>query len=324
MAFRQIQKEDHDPELQEFHKAGMFLAGIMQKTWKVRLFNSVVINMLRLTKRKGVVTEHAKVKSTHGGPDIPVLIYKPLKAEGPLPIMLYIHGGGYITGSPEMSPGIEKFIEKRPCIIVAPRYRKALTAPYPAALDDCYDTLLWIKEKGEETGGMNDNIMVAGHSAGGGLTAAVTLKNRDHKDINIAFQIPIYPMIDHRSETESAKMCMDVPFWNTKANYNGWGSYLKGLNEKNQEIPAYAAPALNKDYTNFPPTISFVGEYDAFRDENIEYIEDLDKAGIPTRFKVFPKAFHGFELLGGKSKVAVEGRKFLFDAYKEFYDMSYS
>jgi acetyl esterase/lipase len=234
--------------------------------------------------------------------------------------MLYCHGGGYLIGSPEQfSKLIKKFIEKRPCVVIAPDYRKSTEAPYPAALNDCYDTLLWMKENANAIGADNENFIVAGHSAGGGLTAAITLKARDTNDVNIAFQMPIYPMIDDRQSTESSKY-MGIPMWDAKTNALGWKWYLKNLKLQNIEIPAYAAPARNTDYSNFPPTISFVGGVEPFRDETLQYVDALNNANIPVEFKLYEGCFHSFELAAPNSEIGKEALDFTFESYAKFYD----
>mgnify|MGYP000573631132 CR=1 FL=1 len=109
-------------------------------------------------------------------------------------------GGGYVHGVPEQFGAIIKdFIETEPCIIVAPDYRKAVESPYPAAFNDCYDTLLWMRDNAASIGGRTDGFIVSGHSAGGGLSAAVSLKATDTGDAKLAFQMPVYPMIDDRT-----------------------------------------------------------------------------------------------------------------------------
>ena len=113
--------------------------------------------------------------------------------------------------------------------MVAPDYRKSLEAPYPAGFNDCYDTLLWMKENAEQLGISTDSFMIAGHSAGGGLTTAVTLKARDTQDVKIAFHIPIYPMMDHRQITASVKNMYKAPMWDTNNTKVGWSLYLKDL-----------------------------------------------------------------------------------------------
>jgi len=235
--------------------------------------------------------------------------------------MLYTHGGGYVAGSPDVFDGLlAKFIERRPCVIVAPAYRNALVKPYPAALDDCYGTLLWMRDNAGELGIDARRFMIAGHSAGGGLTAAVTLKARDTKDVKIAFQMPLYPMIDDRQPTDPARY-IDTPGWDTKANAFGWRSYLKDLHQRNAEIPAYAAPARNTDYSGFPPTITFVGEYEPFYWETVEYVDRLKAAGIDVAFKVYERCIHGPEMNASPdSPLGRDGIAFTYDNYAEFYD----
>jgi acetyl esterase/lipase len=277
-------------------------------------------NFTRGKQIKGVFNEERYIPSKNGGPDIRIRIFKPLHVEGKLPALVYYHGGGFINGNPETYPGIiKRFIDKRPCVVVAPEYRKSLHAPFPAAFDDCYDTLLWVKENADEIGVFNTNLIVAGHSAGGGLTAAVTLKARDTQDVKIAFQMPMYPMLDDRQNTASAKN-MNAPAWNSKANSEAWDLYLCGLKTQNQEIPAYASPARNKDYSNFPPTITFVGEFEPFRDETIDYVEALKKAGIPVEFKYYQGCYHGFDIASPKAAVAIDAKNFTYQSFAEYYD----
>src|SRR3546814_1812257 len=108
-------------------------------------------------------------------------------------------------GTPEQDiTTCRRLITAQPCVIVASDYRLGIEAPYPAALDDCHDALLWLKTHAGELGVRDDQLAVAGMSAGGGLTAALTLLARDRGDVNIAFQIPLYPMIDDRMDSESA------------------------------------------------------------------------------------------------------------------------
>ncbi|GIS21085.1 MAG: hypothetical protein CM15mP120_30010 [Pseudomonadota bacterium] len=83
----------------------------------------------------------------------PCSVYKPLQQDRPLPLLIYFHGGGYVLGAPEMSADVlERFINTRPCVVVAPDYRKAYTEPFPAGFNDCYETLLWAPTTQEQLG----------------------------------------------------------------------------------------------------------------------------------------------------------------------------
>ncbi len=89
-------------------------------------------------------------------------------------------------------------VKKYGAVVFSPGYRMAFEAPYPAALDDCDDALLYLKNHADELGIRTDQIMVGGESAGGGLCVAVCMKARDTGDVKIAFQMPLYPMLDDR------------------------------------------------------------------------------------------------------------------------------
>ncbi|WP_405182988.1 alpha/beta hydrolase [Nocardia sp. NBC_01377] len=207
--------------------------------------------------------------------------------------ILWIHGGGYAMGAPEWEiAAMRRLVRTGNCVIVSPDYRLSRLAPYPAAFEDCYDALLWSRDHADELGVRTDRLAVGGASAGGGLTAAVSLYARDHGEVAIAFQMPIYPMIDDRGGTDSA-VDNNAPVWDAVTNESAWRLYLGDLYGGN--VPAYAAPARAADFAGLPPTISFVGGIEPFRDETIAYVDALRAAGVPVEFQLFPGAFHGFD-----------------------------
>ncbi|WP_372748529.1 alpha/beta hydrolase [Litorivivens sp.] len=314
-----IEKHQLDPELQRYYRPTMSIAWLISREWGIKLMRKAE-RFSRGKEIKGLVNDERYIPSTHGGPDIRVRIYKPenASADQPLPILLYIHGGGYVLGCPELfGMLIERFIKARPCIVVAPDYRKAHDAPFPAGFDDCYDTLLWARDHAAELGARSDKFMIGGHSAGGGMTAALTWKARDTKDVDVAFQMPIYPMIDDRHQTESGQHML-APLWGTPNNKLAWSLYLKGRQATDGSVPDYAAPARNQDYTDFPPTITFVGDLEPFRDETIAYADALKGAGVPVKFELFTGCFHGFD--GMKSAISTRALDFTFDSFAEYYD----
>ena len=247
------------------------------------------------------------------GSELRICVYSPKDKKENVPGLLWIHGGGYGLGCPEQDFSfIQSFIDASGCVIVAPDYTNSTTAPYPAALNDCYDALLWLKENGKSYGMRDDQIFVGGNSAGGGLCAAVTLKARDTGEVNIAFQMPLYPMIDDRMITESSQN-NDAPIWNTKSNEIAWELYL-GDDYKTDRVSKYASPARETDYTNLPPTLTYVGTIEPFTDETIEYVENLKKAGVEVQFRTFEGCFHGFDLLF-YSTPAKQAKQFLIDGF---------
>lgn len=317
-----ITKELYDKELRPYFTfPGKFILFLLKKKWRVGLINYLE-QLARGTSTKALHCEETYIPSqSTKGHNIRLRIFRPHNVKGKLPVLLYLHGGGYMIGNPEQYFRLYKnYIEKRPVIIIAPEYRKALKNPFPAGFNDCYDTLLWIKNNAESLKAIDHQFIVGGHSAGGGLTAAIALKARDTKEVKIAFQMPIYPMLDHRQQTESAKTMYGTPIWDSQTTKFAWSLYLRQLLDNQQAIPPYASPALNNVYDGLPPTISFVADLEPFRDETVAYIDALKAAGVPTKFKLFKEAFHGFEMVAHKTALAKAADTFQYEAFAEYYD----
>jgi acetyl esterase/lipase len=245
---------------------------------------------------------------------IRICIFKPKGLSGKVPGILWMHGGGYGMGAPEQGIGMAKaFIQRKQCVMIAPDYRLSIDAPYPAALDDCYTALLWMKNNADSLGIDDSQIFIGGDSAGGGLTAAISLFARDKNEVNIAFQMPLYPMLDDRMLTDSAKD-NNAPVWNSKSNYFGWKLYLGELFGKGT-VPEYAAPARATDYCNLPPTATFVGDLEPFRDETILYVENLRKAGVKVSFRIFEGCYHAFEQVCPKAEISKSAIGFITSEY---------
>jgi acetyl esterase/lipase len=249
------------------------------------------------------------------GSKMRICIFTPLNPTVNVPGVLWLHGGGYALGSPEQAQAMAKrLIEASNCVVIAPDYRLSVEAPYPAALEDSYEALLWMKRHAKELGIRDNQLMVGGDSAGGGLTAALTLYARDKREVAIAFQMPLYPMLDDRMTSESSRD-NDAPVWNSKSNFNAWKLYLGELfNTPN--VPCYAAPARAEDYTSLPPTVTFVGELEPFRDETVQYVENLKKAGVPVDFEIYKGCYHAFEQMCPKAGVSKRAISFLISSFE--------
>jgi acetyl esterase/lipase len=309
-----VTREMVDEDLRGRYAFGRIIASFVHTRWFSLLVFRLSAAALRGSNIRGLVNRERHIPSTNGGAPIRVRIYWPTAAVGPLPIMLYLHGGGYVHGVPEQYGSILKdFIDTEPCIIVAPDYRKAVESPYPAAFNDCYDTLLWIRDNAASLGGRTDKFIVSGHSAGGGLAAAVSLKATDTDDAKIAFQMPVYPMIDDRQNSASV-VGNDAPVWDEKANRLAWSRYLNGV----KNVTPYAAAARCKDYTRLPPTITFVGSLEPFRDETKIYVENLRRANIPVEFEMFEGAYHGFDMMVPDAPISRRANRFLMENFQKF------
>ncbi|WP_026564741.1 alpha/beta hydrolase [Bacillus sp. UNC41MFS5] len=224
-----------------------------------------------------------------------VRIYEPKEKHERLPGLLWIHGGGYVLGTPEDNDVLcQQFVIDANCVVVSVDYRLAPENPYPAGLEDCYAALKWVSENADELGIDSSRIGAAGASAGGGLTAALALLARDRKGPELCFQMPLYPMIDDHNNTPSSLEITGNMIWNHDLNEKGWSMYLNGEN-RTENVSEYAAPARATDLTGLPYTYTCVGQLDPFRDETLTYVTKLSQAGVDVEFHLYPGCYHGFE-----------------------------
>lgn len=246
------------------------------------------------------------------GTMIPAVVYRPKDAKPGATGFLWIHGGGYCIGTPGGEKGfLEPYVLKTGSVILVPDYRLSVKAPYPAAFHDCVDALLWMKGHAKELGIREDQLFVGGCSAGGGLTAAVALWARDSGRVNIAWHIPIYPMINDRMDTDSMRGNREM-LWDERRNRAAWQVYLGSLSGTDG-VPPYAAAARETDFSGLPPAYTFVGTLDPFRDETLGYVEALRACGIEARCDVYEAAFHGFDVI--PSKISRQARAKLLEEY---------
>ena len=125
--------------------------------------------------------------------------------------------------------------------------------------------------------------------------------------------MPVYPMIDDR-QTSASVIGNDAPVWEEKANRLAWARYLDGV----ETIPPYAAAARGTDYARLPPTITFVGSLEPFRDETKIYVENLRRANIAVAFEMFDGAYHGFDMMVPGAPISRRAHRFLMENFQRF------
>ena len=250
------------------------------------------------------LTEKRKIPV--GDHSIRLLILRPLeRSEKRVPGVLWVHGGGYQSGSAKdiFATRALSLVVKFGAVLVAPDYCLSKKHPYPAALHDCWAALLYLKEYAEELGVRSDQLMVGGESAGGGMAAALCMLARDRGEVNIAFQMPLYPMLDDRDTPSSADN--HAPNWNSKRNRKAWKRYLRAAYGTDL-VPCYAAPARCEDYRGLPPCYTFVGDIEPFYCETLDYVQHLQEAGVRAAVDVYPGWFHAYDLFFPTKKIVRE------------------
>jgi acetyl esterase/lipase len=235
-------------------------------------------------------------------PPVPVRVHRANDAVGLLPAIVTIHGGGYVIGSYDMdSPLLDRWCPGLEVVGVSVEYRLAPETPYPGPLEDCYAALRWTYDNATDLGIDKDRIGLYGLSAGGGLAAALALLARDRGEVPLALALLDCPMLDDRQQTPSIG-ADGLYVWGSDSNEFGWRSYLGEL-YGSDEVPFYAAAARATDLTGLPPTCVVVGAIDGFRDEDIDYAQRLNQAGVACELHVIAGLPHGYLLVPGAPSV---------------------
>ncbi len=248
----------------------------------------------------GLSVSERFIPSPAGAPDVRVLLYQPTSLPGPLPALLWLHGGGYIMGSADAEDlMVKSIVSAIGCATVSVDYRLAPETPYPGSVEDCYTALKWLSTHAVELGIDPRRIAVGGSSAGGGLAAALALLARDRGEFSLLFQFLIAPMLDDRTCTQVKPHPFTGEFiWTQESNCFGWTALL-GQKPGGPDVSPYAAPARAKHLEGLPSTFINVGALDLFLEEDLEYARRLLRVGVPTELHVYPGAYHGFRMVTG-------------------------
>ena len=247
--------------------------------------------------------------------DLPINIYTP-EGEGPFPAIVYIHGGGWVAGTIEMTEVQHQLVgEACGAVVVSVNYQKAPEHKFPIPFDDCYATLEWVWQNSKALNIDREKIGIAGESAGGNIAAGMALKSRDVNGPKIAFQVLIYPATDHKFDYPSMIDNAKGYALSTEGMKWYWKQYTS--NPGDLENP-YCRPMAAKDFSNLPNTYLITAELDPLRDEGFEYSKKLESAGNQVIYKNYPSLIHGFLLMQGFLPEARQAIQEIADAVKQF------
>lgn len=239
-----------------------------------------------------------------GAPAVSVRLYRPADASDPVPVLVWIHGGGFVIGTARQDERSNVALVRDLGIAVASvDYRLAPDHPFPAPAEDCYAALRWLHAAAPSFGLDPDRIAVGGASAGGGLAAGVALMAHDRAEVPLALQLLIYPMLDDRTALRERGDESGFRLWNSTSNEFGWRSYL-GAAPGGDDTAPYAAPSRRDDLGGVAPAWIGVGSLDLFHGEDVAYADRLRAAGVPCDLVEVEGAFHGFDGLAPRSAVA--------------------
>ncbi len=223
---------------------------------------------------------------------LPVRIYTP--EQTPAPVLIYLHGGGWVVGSPRSHDALcARFAAEAGRVVVSVDYRMAPEHPFPTPLDDVLTAWDWVCENACELGGDPEAIAIGGDSAGGNLAAAACLVLRDAGRALPCLQLLIYPLTDMHRETVSNELFSDGFLLN--ASDLVW--YLEHYACTDLDDPR-GSPLLATDHRDLPPAIIVTAGFDPLRDEGEAYAERLQAAGVPVHRIDAADLVHGFANMG--------------------------
>ncbi len=236
---------------------------------------------------------------------IPVRIYTPA-GKGPFPVLVYYHGGGFVIGDLDSHDGVCRSLTNGAgCVTVSVDYRLAPENKFPAAVEDAYSAALWVAENAPQFNADPKRLAVGGDSAGGNLSAVVSIMARDRQAPRIAFQLLIYPATDITCSTPSHKT--NTEYVLTPAEISWFmGHYLRSDADRRNPL---ASPSFAASFKGLPPALIITAEFDPLRDEAEDYGQKLREAGVPVQISRYEGMVHGFVSMGdmldkGKQGVA--------------------
>ena len=243
---------------------------------------------------------------------VKVRIYTP-EGQGPFPMFVYYHGGGWVLGDLETADASCRMLAKQTNrIVVSVDYRLAPEYKFPIPLEDSYAALKWVHEHADNINGNASDIVVGGDSAGGNLSAAVSLLSRDHQGPPISAQVLIYPVTDLGYDTASYHefgrgfgLDRELMIWFGK-------HYINGEDDARSQ---YVSPLRADNLSNLPPALVIVAENDVLRDEGLAFAEKLEAAGVQVVTQTEKGLVHGYFTNMGVFPEQVKGTISKIDRY---------
>ncbi|MDX3096589.1 alpha/beta hydrolase [Streptomyces sp. ME19-03-3] len=234
-----------------------------------------------------------------GGPtgSVRARIVKPAGNAGPLPVILYIHGAGWVFGSALTHDRlVRELAVGAGAAVVFPDYDLSPEARYPVAIEQNYAVAQWVVKEGASKGLDGSRLAVAGDSVGGNMTAALTLMAKERGDVPLVRQVLFYPVTDANFDTASYHQFAEGYFLRRDAMQWFWDQYTTDPAQR-AEITASPLRATTEQLTGLPPALVITGEADVLRDEGEAYANKLREAGVAVTAVRFQGIIHDFVML---------------------------
>ncbi|MEV7579290.1 alpha/beta hydrolase [Streptomyces erythrochromogenes] len=241
-----------------------------------------------------------------GGPtgEVRTRIVRPSGATGPLPVILYIHGAGWVFGNAHTHDRlVRELAVGAGAAVVFPEYDLSPEARYPVAIEQNYAVARWITTEGGRHGLDGGRLAVAGDSVGGNMSAALTLMAKERGDVRLVQQVLFYPVTDASFDSASYLQFAEGYFLRRDAMLWFWDQYTTDPAQR-AEITASPLRARTEQLTGLPPALVITAEADVLRDEGEAYAAKLRAAGVPVTALRALGTIHDFVMLNALRKTA--------------------
>ncbi|MCB0167832.1 MAG: alpha/beta hydrolase [Anaerolineae bacterium] len=225
--------------------------------------------------------------------ELPIRIYMPDDSSAPLPVLVFFHGGGWVTGNIDTHDPLCRSLAKRAgCLVVSVDYRLAPEHKHPAAVEDAYAATVWVADYAAQFGGDPDRVAVGGDSAGGQLATAATILARENNRPKILHQLLIYPVTNTATQETDSYLKFAEGLNLTREGMIWFRNHYIAAEADAQD--PYASPLLARDLSHLPPATVITAEFDVLHDEGRAYAERLAAAGVPVSYRCYGGMLHGF------------------------------
>ncbi|MFJ9341908.1 alpha/beta hydrolase [Streptomyces sp. NPDC101733] len=237
--------------------------------------------------------------TVQGGPTgaVRTRIVRPAGATGALPVILYIHGAGWVFGNAHTHDRLVRELAiGAGAAVVFPEYDLSPEARYPVAIEQSYAVARWIAREGHHKDLDGTRIAVAGDSVGGNMSAALTLMAKERGDVRLLHQVLFYPVTDAAFDTDSYQRFATGYFLRRDAMRWFWDQYTTDEAER-ALITASPLRATSDQLAGLPPALVITAEADVLRDEGEAYAAKLRAAGVPVTALRVQGTIHDFVML---------------------------
>ncbi|MCM3339780.1 alpha/beta hydrolase [Paenibacillus sp. MER TA 81-3] len=258
------------------------------------------------------------IQGAHG--EVPIRIYTPA-IEGPHPVLVYYHGGGWVLGDLDRFDDICRRLTKSSnCAVVSVDYPLSPENKFPTAVEAAYTAAQWVFDNAEQLQLDPNRLAVGGDSSGGNLAAVVTHLAKERKTLKIAYQVLIYPVTDASMQTATYREFAEGYFLTRDQMTWFFDNYLNSHEE--EATNPWVSPLLFTDFTGLPPALVITAEFDPLREESEAYAERMKEAGVPVVLHRYEGTIHPFVSFADEIDKGIEAIEEVADSLCTFFGVN--